>query len=76
MSERQGIVGTQRFDICDFKPGVLHAALNVADGIELTVWKDVAINKLGGTRFVPSFDVMGDAMVQKQACGFKQAVNC
>ena len=65
----------QRLDVGNLEPRALHAALDIADGVELAIRKDITIDELGGTRFLPAFNVMGDAMVEEQAEGFEQAVN-
>ena len=45
-AQRERIVRTQPFDIRDLEVCILHGSLNVADGIELCVGKDVAIDEL------------------------------
>ena len=65
----------QRLDIGDLELGALHEALNVADGIELSVRKHVAVDEFGGHRRFPPFRVVRDAVIEEQTPGFEQAVH-
>ena len=61
----QCIVRPQPLDIRDLELRTLHAALYIADGIELSVRKYVSIDEFGGHRRRPALAVMRNAVIQK-----------
>ena len=45
MPQRQGVMGSQRLHVQDFKARRFHAALDIAHRVELAVGKHIAVDK-------------------------------
>ena len=65
---------TQTFDIKNIELRLLHDTRDITDSGQLTVREYISINKLTGDSTTPTV-LVGDAMIQKQATGFKHAFN-
>jgi hypothetical protein len=63
--QRQRVVRPQPLDVEDLEFFVLHDPLHVADGIQLSIRKHVAVDELGGEIGLPALGVVRDPMIQK-----------